>query len=321
MIADKVEISKIEKEYEELKLRKDIPFVCPTRDFVIKTIVALGDVYARECIYDVLSYVLDRPFVGYELVYNEDGKLNYEFIANRMDLHFLNKEREEHVIVEINDQRTDTYVRKNMSELYKLAGNYYGYNNRERYKRDIQVRLINLNNFHHLKGKYPLDFRIETSPVTGEVFDFIRVYDLFIPYFKEVCYNDEEADIEKTIAMLQASSYEEMEELASDSIKRKALYNMVKKMGDDPLYMPLYDREAFRKAEREELEEKATKEGLEKGFKQGIEQGIIQGISQNQEENARRMLKKGYPLEDIAEITGLSLESINSLADGKYSDS
>ncbi|MBR1680064.1 MAG: hypothetical protein IJ704_05495 [Bacilli bacterium] len=50
MIADKVEISKIKKEYEELKLRKDIPFVCPTRDFVIKTIVALGNEYARECI-------------------------------------------------------------------------------------------------------------------------------------------------------------------------------------------------------------------------------------------------------------------------------
>ena len=105
-----------------------------------------------------------------------------------------------------------------------------------------------------------------------------------------------------------------MEELASDSIKRRALYNMIKKMGDDPLYMPLYDREAFRKAEREELEEKATKQGLEKGFKQGIEQGI----SQNQEENARCMLKKGYPLEDIAEITGLSLESIHSLVDGKF---
>ena len=89
------------------------------------------------------------------------------------------------------------------------------------------------------------------------------------------------------------------------------------------------DEEEIRKAE---LREKfirdqhaimlaGIEQGIKQGIEQGIEQGIIQGISQNQEENARRMLKKGYPLEDIAEITGLSLESIHSLVEGKYSDS
>lgn len=319
----------IEEEFVKLKKKERVRFVSPSSDFVIKTIIALGDSRAKQCIFDVLSYVLDKPFVGYELVYNEDGKLNLDFVANRMDLHFLSKEMEEHIILEINAKRTDTYIRKNMSELYKVAGNYYGYNNREIYKRDIQVRLINLNNFHHLKGKYPIEMRYETSSITNEEFDFIKVYDLFLPYFSKVCYHENVKDVFKTIAMIQATSYKEMEELASDSIKRKALYNMVKKMGENPLYMELYDREAFRKAEMEELSEKAKVEGfnsgkeqgyaegvsqgIEHGIEHGIEQGIEQGIIQAQEDIAKKMILKGYSPEEINEIVDLSLDYIIKL--------
>lgn len=65
----------------------------------------------------------------------------------------------------------------------------------------------------------------------------------------------------------------------------------------------------------------AKQEGLELGMRQGMAKGIAKGIEQGKNEgemnerlkNARRMKTKGYPIDDIADITGLSAEEINSL--------
>lgn len=45
----------------------------------------------------------------------------------------------------------------------------------------------------------------------------------------------------------------------------------------------------------------------------GIEQGKNEGEMNERLRNARRMKTKGYPISDIADITGLSAEEINSL--------
>ena len=66
---------------------------------------------------------------------------------------------------------------------------------------------------------------------------------------------------------------------------------------------------------------KGRAEGMAKGIAEGIEQGMAKGIEQGKNEgemnerlkNARRMKTKGYPIDDIADITGLSTEEINSL--------
>ena len=49
------------------------------------------------------------------------------------------------------------------------------------------------------------------------------------------------------------------------------------------------------------------------GYKQGLAEGRAEGVEETKRENARRMKAKGYPVEDIAEITGLTAEAINSL--------
>ena len=54
-------------------------------------------------------------------------------------------------------------------------------------------------------------------------------------------------------------------------------------------------------------------QGIEQGMKQGIEQGIEQGKKSERLQNARKMIEKGIPPTDIADITGLSLEEISRL--------
>ena len=55
--------------------------------------------------------------------------------------------------------------------------------------------------------------------------------------------------------------------------------------------------------------EKGIKQGIEQGIKQGIEQGIEQGIKKN----VMNMHKKDYPLEEIAEITEITVEDVKKI--------
>ena len=52
----------------------------------------------------------------------------------------------------------------------------------------------------------------------------------------------------------------------------------------------------------------------QKGLEEGISQGLEQGINQGRKETAERMLqKKNFSYEEIAEITGLTKEAVQSI--------
>jgi hypothetical protein len=55
----------------------------------------------------------------------------------------------------------------------------------------------------------------------------------------------------------------------------------------------------------------------EVGEKRGIEIGIERGIELKGEEDAKKMVAKGYDLLDIIEITGISAERLREIAQQK----
>ena len=57
----------------------------------------------------------------------------------------------------------------------------------------------------------------------------------------------------------------------------------------------------------------AIRHGYKQGYAEGLAEGRAEGIEQVKLDTARWMKAKGYPVEDIAEITGLTAETINSL--------
>ena len=59
--------------------------------------------------------------------------------------------------------------------------------------------------------------------------------------------------------------------------------------------------------------ERGMEEGLKKGTEQGLKQGKLEGEKTANLRNAKRMKQKGLDVDDIAEITGLSLEDIEKL--------
>ena len=62
---------------------------------------------------------------------------------------------------------------------------------------------------------------------------------------------------------------------------------------------------------------KAEEKGIEKGIEQGIEQGIEKGREQEKLNIACALLKQALSLEKISEVTGLSIQDLNSLTEEK----
>ena len=59
--------------------------------------------------------------------------------------------------------------------------------------------------------------------------------------------------------------------------------------------------------------EEGIEKGIEKGIEQGIQRGKLEGAHEKALETARAMLNKDYSVNDIAELTGLSIQEIESL--------
>jgi len=88
--------------------------------------------------------------------------------------------------------------------------------------------------------------------------------------------------------------------LKGDPIMKQA-HDSYDRFTADDRYIELY--EARLKAERDRV----TRERCAR------EDGFDEGILKNKQETARKMLKKGFDINDILELTGLSEEEINSI--------
>ena len=75
-------------------------------------------------------------------------------------------------------------------------------------------------------------------------------------------------------------------------------------------------KEGIKEGRKEGIKEgrkEGIKEGRKEGIKEGREEGIKEGIEQDRIEIAKKMIKKKMKIEDICEITGLTIEEIEEL--------
>ena len=134
----------------------------------------------------------------------------------------------------------------------------------------------------------------------------LHIYIYLVDKSKNVEYNEINQRFITHIKLLKAKSYQEMLEIAKgDEIFMKieqALYNFINDKNTARIY-------GNRRIHDDRLREEGMKQGMTKGMKQGITQGILQ----NQENNARKMIEKGYDIQDISEITNLPMNQIENM--------
>ena len=154
-----------------------------------------------------------------------------------------------------------------------------------------------VNEFCLVHSKYP-EIRIAEDKLN---INYIR-----IDKVRELGYNENE--LMKWLRFIAARSYEEREAIAEGDEMFMEFNEWIDNYVNDDV-----TKEALAKWNKEIEENKNVKIARE----QGIEIGKEQGIEQNKKEIAKNMLKKGYPIDEIIEISGLSIEVINSLKENE----
>ncbi len=91
-------------------------------------------------------------------------------------------------------------------------------------------------------------------------------------------------------------------------------------LGELAAYDKYWDSVSYERSLYSEAEEKGTARGFDKGMAQGMEKGMEMGIARAEEKAkqdkiaiARKMKAKGLDNDTVAELTGLSVDSISNL--------
>ena len=144
----------------------------------------------------------------------------------------------------------------------------------------------------------------------GELYvkNFI-IYEINMDYYDKIWYSKNEDEIKKNQYMIMLDlDKKELKSMPKDKIVDKYITN-VTIVNDDPEFQKYMSEEEDKK----KIQNSLLSEAKEEGISQGIEQGYTSGINDGIKQTAKSMLNKNMSIEDISDITGLSIEEINKL--------
>ena len=199
--------------------------------------------------------------------------------------------------IEINSQDKD-YVKPrntayicNMYQSHTLVG--------ELYDEKTDIVLVNLTWGLGSENDKMTKYMIMSEDGKQYVKNFI-IYEINMDYFDKLWYSKNEEEIKKNMYLimlnLDKKELEAMPKDKRDKIVDKYITN-VTIVNDNP---------EFQKYMSEEEDKKKIQNSL-------LSEAKEEGISQEKVSIAKNMLNKNMPLEDISDITGLSIEEINKL--------
>ena len=145
----------------------------------------------------------------------------------------------------------------------------------------------------------------------GELYvkNFI-IYEINMDYYDKIWYSKNEDEIKKNQYMIMLDlDKKELKSMPKDKIVDKYITN-VTIVNNDPEFQKYMSEEEDKK----KIQNSLLSEAKEEGISQGIEQGYTSGINDGIKQTAKSMLNKNMPIEDISDITGLSIEEINKIS-------
>ena len=139
------------------------------------------------------------------------------------------------------------------------------------------------------------------------------IYEINMDYYDKIWYSKNEDEIKKNLYMIMLDlDKKELENMPKDDIVDKYITN-VTIVNDDPEFQKYMSEEEDKRKIQNSLLSEAKEEGISQGYTSGINDGISKGENKKSIEIAKNMLKKNMSIEDISDITGLSIAEINKL--------
>ena len=145
----------------------------------------------------------------------------------------------------------------------------------------------------------------------GELYvkNFI-IYEINMDYYDKIWYSKNKEEIKKNQYMIMLDlDKKELENMPKDKIVDKYITN-VTIVNDDPEFQKYMSEEEDKK----KIQNSLLSEAKENGYTSGINDGISKGENKKSIEIAKNMLKKNMSIEDISDITGLSIEEIKKIS-------
>ena len=140
-----------------------------------------------------------------------------------------------------------------------------------------------------------------------------KIYEINMDYYSNVWYSKNEEEIEKKKYMIMLDlGKKELETMPKDKIVDKYI-TKVTIVNNDPEFMSYMSEEEDKRKIQNSLYNEAKEDGIKEGYNSGVNDGIEQGSNNKSIEIAQNMLNKNMKIEEISELTGLSIEKVNSL--------
>ena len=275
--------------------RKDLRFIELCSDSAFKYLYKNQE--TRNWFHKIIKDKFNLDLNQFTLIDNELNTGN-NLKDYRLD---LNLRKEDTVtILEMNSSYYHFLETKNYQYLYRIAGKRF--QEGENY-RNTKTQLILFNNFKNREiknlktGNY-----IFVDPETNLKIEDIESYEIYLPNFKEVCYDSSGVDV--SLSLFSCESYEEMKRKTNNPEDLKIIKEL-EKLAMDEKFLFEYDKEIDRKKTENSIRAESYEDGLNDGIEKGIEQNKLQ--------IAQSMLKKDMDINLISELTGLSLDEIKKL--------
>ena len=151
---------------------------------------------------------------------------------------------------------------------------------------------------------------IDKTELNCEYSDCIKIINVNVSAFRKLKEIDFDNPLHRWLVFLDKKSTREMIEMAiSKDENIKIAHEKIEELLKDEDF--LHELNKREQADLKYEGEMAYRE--EKGKKEGIEEGIEKGIKQTELNVAKRMKNSNFSFDDIAKITGLSLEEIEKL--------
>ena len=169
---------------------------------------------------------------------------------------------------------------------------------------------------------YYHDYRIVEVAETKEVIKGLRFIFIELPKFTPKNYGDKKMQVLwlRYLTEIGEQTREAPQELLANPDINKAVtqleesaFSSAQLLGYDKFWDMVSTAKMQISSSQREAREKGLAEGRAEGLVEGRAEGRAEGRKEADMEHARRMRMKGYSIEDIAEITGLSPDEIAAL--------
>ena len=303
------------------ELDQELKLVPLTYDFTFKKVFKNNPTYMKEFIYTML------PFLNLEnyKVRFLDSELTKEKKERKKTVDILiSLDDKIYIDIEMNRSKFQNIYLRNLEYLKKLSTMLWKEGEDIQNLKEKKVIQINLN--ANEKEKAPDDIIASCGLLTGYIYDVNGL--VFSKNLEENHYLYYNEGVRRKdviwLTALTSKTFTELYKLISQVLEKSVALKFMEDVVDmskDEFILHEWEKDKFDELVKINELESAINEGKAigfedgkaAGFEDGEKSGIIKGTNNTKIEIAKNMLKKNMSLEDISEITGLSIENIQNI--------